>query len=274
MRLISVRTGTGEALGVVSGERWLPASALVDGGPATMDELLAGGRRSTRRAPRGRRDLRGRPDRVRRRAARGGRAARARPATRQGRRDRPQLPGARRGGAGRPAAGAARLREVAERRRRRRRRDPLGPGAHDAGRLRGRARRRHRDDRPARVGGRRAGPRPRLHLPQRRVGPGHPVRRRPVGPRQVARHVLPDGPGARHGRRDRRPAGPRDLVHGRRRGRPGVEHRDDVLRRRRDHQPLLAGVQPRARRRDRDRHARRRRRLPRSAAVPRGRRRS
>ena len=44
MRLISVRTGAGPALGVVSGERWLPASALVDGGPATMDALLAGGR--------------------------------------------------------------------------------------------------------------------------------------------------------------------------------------------------------------------------------------
>jgi 5-carboxymethyl-2-hydroxymuconate isomerase len=42
--LISVRTGTGPALGVVSGERWLPASALVDGGPATIDALLAGGR--------------------------------------------------------------------------------------------------------------------------------------------------------------------------------------------------------------------------------------
>jgi 5-carboxymethyl-2-hydroxymuconate isomerase len=41
--LISVRTGTGPALGVVSAERWLPASDLVDGGPATMDALLAGG---------------------------------------------------------------------------------------------------------------------------------------------------------------------------------------------------------------------------------------
>ncbi|HEY7969169.1 MAG TPA: fumarylacetoacetate hydrolase family protein [Candidatus Limnocylindrales bacterium] len=42
--MISVRTGTGPALGVVSAERWLPASDLVDGGPATMDALLVGGR--------------------------------------------------------------------------------------------------------------------------------------------------------------------------------------------------------------------------------------
>ena len=74
------------------------------------------------------------------------------------------------------------------------------PGLTEPGRLGGRAGRRHRAAGPRRVRG--GGPRlrPRLHLPERRVGPGHPVRRRPVGPRQVARHVLPDGPGPHHRR--------------------------------------------------------------------------
>ena len=43
MRLISCRTATGETLGVAAGDRWLPASEVLDGGPATMDELIAGG---------------------------------------------------------------------------------------------------------------------------------------------------------------------------------------------------------------------------------------
>ena len=122
-------------------------------------------------------------------------------------------------------------------------------------------------------GGGRARLRPRLHVPERRVRPRHPVRRRAVGPRQVARHVLPDGPGARHGRRDRRPAGPRDRLPRRRRAGPGRPHVADVLRRRRDRQLLLPLVHARARRRDRDGHAGRRRRLPRPAPLPRRRRR-
>ena len=46
MRLISCRTDTGEMLGVVVGERWLPASQVVGGGPSTMADLLAGGDRT------------------------------------------------------------------------------------------------------------------------------------------------------------------------------------------------------------------------------------
>ena len=43
MRLISCETESGETLGVVAGERWMPAAELVPGGPATMRQLLGGG---------------------------------------------------------------------------------------------------------------------------------------------------------------------------------------------------------------------------------------
>jgi 5-carboxymethyl-2-hydroxymuconate isomerase len=43
VRLISCRTGSGETLGVVADERWLPAADLLRGGPATIGELLTGG---------------------------------------------------------------------------------------------------------------------------------------------------------------------------------------------------------------------------------------
>jgi 2-keto-4-pentenoate hydratase/2-oxohepta-3-ene-1,7-dioic acid hydratase in catechol pathway len=43
VRLISARTTAGETLGVVVGDRWLPASEVLDGGPATMADLIAGG---------------------------------------------------------------------------------------------------------------------------------------------------------------------------------------------------------------------------------------
>jgi 2-keto-4-pentenoate hydratase/2-oxohepta-3-ene-1,7-dioic acid hydratase in catechol pathway len=43
VRLISCRTAAGETLGVVVGDRWLPASEVAAGGPATMDDLVAGG---------------------------------------------------------------------------------------------------------------------------------------------------------------------------------------------------------------------------------------
>ena len=46
MRLISCRTDAGETLGVVVGERWLPASEVVGAGPATIADLLAGGDRA------------------------------------------------------------------------------------------------------------------------------------------------------------------------------------------------------------------------------------
>jgi 2-keto-4-pentenoate hydratase/2-oxohepta-3-ene-1,7-dioic acid hydratase in catechol pathway len=41
--LISCRTDNGETLAVVDGDRWLPATEVVDGAPTTMAELIAGG---------------------------------------------------------------------------------------------------------------------------------------------------------------------------------------------------------------------------------------
>jgi 2-keto-4-pentenoate hydratase/2-oxohepta-3-ene-1,7-dioic acid hydratase in catechol pathway len=41
VRLISCRAEGRETLGVVSGDRWVPAAVLLDGGPTTMAELLA-----------------------------------------------------------------------------------------------------------------------------------------------------------------------------------------------------------------------------------------
>ncbi len=43
MRLISCRTESGETLGVEADGHWLPADALVEGGPRTIAKLLAGG---------------------------------------------------------------------------------------------------------------------------------------------------------------------------------------------------------------------------------------
>jgi len=43
VRLISCRTPAGETLAVVVDDRWLPASEVLDGGPATMADLIAGG---------------------------------------------------------------------------------------------------------------------------------------------------------------------------------------------------------------------------------------
>ena len=43
MRLLSCRSDTGETLGIAEGERWLPAAAVLAGGPGTIAELLAAG---------------------------------------------------------------------------------------------------------------------------------------------------------------------------------------------------------------------------------------
>jgi 2-keto-4-pentenoate hydratase/2-oxohepta-3-ene-1,7-dioic acid hydratase in catechol pathway len=43
VRLISCRTAAGETLGVVVGDRWLPATDVLGGGPATMAALIDGG---------------------------------------------------------------------------------------------------------------------------------------------------------------------------------------------------------------------------------------
>jgi 2-keto-4-pentenoate hydratase/2-oxohepta-3-ene-1,7-dioic acid hydratase in catechol pathway len=44
--LISARTTAGETLGVLVGDRWLPATEVLDGGPTTMADLVAGGPRA------------------------------------------------------------------------------------------------------------------------------------------------------------------------------------------------------------------------------------
>jgi 2-keto-4-pentenoate hydratase/2-oxohepta-3-ene-1,7-dioic acid hydratase in catechol pathway len=43
VRLISSRTETGETLGLVAGDRWLPVAEVVGEGPSTMSELLSRG---------------------------------------------------------------------------------------------------------------------------------------------------------------------------------------------------------------------------------------
>ena len=43
MRLLSCRSAAGEILGVVEGERWLPAATILEGGPRTIADLLAAG---------------------------------------------------------------------------------------------------------------------------------------------------------------------------------------------------------------------------------------
>jgi 2-keto-4-pentenoate hydratase/2-oxohepta-3-ene-1,7-dioic acid hydratase in catechol pathway len=43
LRLVSVRGEHAPVLGVQAGDRWLPASDLLAGGPSTMDELVRGG---------------------------------------------------------------------------------------------------------------------------------------------------------------------------------------------------------------------------------------
>ena len=147
-------------------------------------------------------------------------------------------------------------------RHRARRRDPLGSGADGAGRLRGRAR-------PSSSAGRPAGSSEAEALDHVlgytclndvsardiQFGDGQWVRGKSLDT------FCPMGPVARHRRRDR-------ATRRTSRSRAGstasvvqdAQHRADVLRRRGDHQLLLAVVHARARRRDRDRHAGRRRR--------------
>ena len=43
MRLISCRTVAGETLAVAAGDRWLPAAEVLEGGPGTMQDLIAAG---------------------------------------------------------------------------------------------------------------------------------------------------------------------------------------------------------------------------------------
>ena len=213
-------------------DRWMPAAALLPDGPATMDGPA--GRRSVGRlddAPAGRGP---RPHRSARAGRSTGRAARPGPAPRQGRGDRPQLPGPRDEEGSEPPAAPLVFAKWPT--------SVIGPGdeirwdpALD------RARSTTRPSWASSSAGPRGGSSEADALDyvlgytclERRVGARPPVRRRPVGPRQVARHVLPDGPGARHGRRDRRPAGPRDRLPRRRPDAPGGQHRRDVLRGRR-----------------------------------------
>ncbi len=128
---------------------------------------------------------------------------------------RPELPRARcRGRPGRTDAPAPVL-QVRQRGDRGRRGDRPA-GGHRRPRSRGRARRRHRDDRPPGRPGERARPRRRLRRRQRRQRarlagrPGRAGRRRdrrrPVAAGEGLRHLPADGLGVRHGRRDPRPA--------------------------------------------------------------------
>jgi 2-keto-4-pentenoate hydratase/2-oxohepta-3-ene-1,7-dioic acid hydratase in catechol pathway len=43
VRLLSCRSSAGEILGVVEGERWLPAATILEGGPRTIADLLGAG---------------------------------------------------------------------------------------------------------------------------------------------------------------------------------------------------------------------------------------
>ena len=98
------------------------------------------------------------------------------------------------------------------------------PRHHQGARLRGRADRGDRHRRARHPAGRGARARLRLHHHQRRDRAGPAEARPAVVQGQVARHLLPDGPGAGHRRRDPGPAGPRDLAAGERPG-PPVEPR-------------------------------------------------
>ena len=199
--------------GVVADDRWLAAPpSWCPAGPRTMAELLAGGTRTPRCAAT--RRGRDRDDRRARRAARrrSSCSPRSRAPARSSAIGRNYREHVDEEGVEPPAAPlvfakwpSSVIGDRAEIRW-----DPALTGQVDyeaelAVVIGRRARRGRRGGRPRL--------RPRLHVPERRLGARHPVRRRPVGPRQVARHVLPDGSGPRHRRRDRRPAGPRDQLH-------------------------------------------------------------
>ena len=212
------------------------------------------------RRPRHGRRRRGHP--ARRRAAAGAAAARQDPL------HRPQLHGPLPRAEDRAARSADPVRQVPEQRDRAGRADPVARRLQRAGRLRSRARRRDRARDAARRRGGRAGARLRLHRRQRRHRPRRPARRQAVDPRQGRRHLLPARPGRRHHRRDPRPAAAADRLPRQRRDAPGVAHPRDDLPGGADHRLHLARHHPRARRRHPDRHARRRRPLPRSEGVP------
>ena len=195
MRLVSFdRTSraTGWAVEHGDGRIWSSAS-LGDGLPATMAELLAAGERGRSSAcgpRRARRPAEGLPGDVE-----PARLVAPVPRPGQGRRGRPELLRPRRGGRRSHPGRADALRQVPHVGRRARRDRRVGPRPHRGGGPRGRARRRHRAHGAPRQRGSRPRACPRLHLHQRRQRPRPPGRRQAVRARQVARHVLPDGPG-------------------------------------------------------------------------------
>ena len=136
------------------------------------------------------------------------------------------------------------------------------PGDLAERRLRGGARRRHRAPRERCRRRRRARLRRGLRRRERRLRSRPAVLRRPVGARQVARHL----PACRRPRagepRSPRSAGTPDPRDPERRGDAGLEHVEHDLRRRRDRLVRLAGDHARAGRPDHHRNARGRRRVP------------
>ncbi|CAA9433202.1 MAG: Fumarylacetoacetate hydrolase family protein, partial [uncultured Phycisphaerae bacterium] len=182
-------------------------------------------RRSTARRP-GRLDGH-RPDPPHREAPRAARAHR--PAL-----HRVELPGARQGervgDPGQPDA----VHQGVERAERPVRPRP-DPAAQRRDRLRGRAVRRDRQDGQAREQGRRAEPRARVHVRQRRVGPrlaaAQETERRAVRPRQELRRVLPARPVPRHARRGPEPQRPAAEDDPERPGHAGPHDRRHDLRR-------------------------------------------
>ena len=126
-------------------------------------------------------------------------------------------------------------------------------------RLGGRARRRHRHEGALRRRGRRAEVRRRLLRRQRRLRARVPDRaRRHLGQGQGLRHLRPGRPVDGHRRRDREPAGARDVARRQRQAHAERQHQDHDLRRRQAGQLLQPLHDALARRPDHHRHAARR----------------
>ena len=101
------------------------------------------------------------------------------------------------------------LHQIHHQHRRPRRRYRLESPAHRRGRLRSRAGRHHRQDRPPCQPRRRPRLRRRLHLLQRRQRPRPSAWRPPMDPRQEPRHLLPHWACLHHRRRGARSSGSR-----------------------------------------------------------------
>ena len=139
----------------------------------------------------------------------------------------------------------------------------------DQARLGGRARHRDRQAREVHRGGRGLLAHRRLLPRQRRLRAQLPARAAgTVDQGQVARHVRPARPVARHQGRDPRSAEPEDVARRQRRAAADRHDRDDDLQGAEDRVLRLAFHDAAARRRDHHRHAARRRLRQEAAALP------